>query len=1078
MNIHGEQQQEQEQQEQEEQQEQQQEEQEEGKWKRIEPVKHVLTVRAHTDYVKCIATNGSQHCTRFATGGLDNVVHIWDTNRFCSTASGTSDSKKDMTPLSSLNSSALVASITHKNSIYTLSMNQSSNLLATGSSDKFVRIFDLRTVSGSSVNTSSNKLSSIKLRGHQDNVRHVIMNALGTRVVSASCDGTIKCWDLRHERCLQTFYIHEDSVWTLCWLPQHYNSVVVGDQQALLSGGKDGQIHYININTFETCHLINTVGKKAVLSLCPTAENNLWVSTCDVHGLHEPRQLFSLDDINTCNMFEYDYMDRLKKLGKRREMKKTGMSSSFNYGSPLIMRRMSFTNPTSVTTTTTTTTTTTIGASNNSSSDNHSTNSLASSNRNKNGNSNNNTNSSSSSNNNNNRSDHDTYHTSPSAQIYPPPHKSNLSSTSIGGNNCRTDSISPDDKPLRCIPSSPAIIQYHILNNRRHVLARDNFNRVTLWDISTGKQVLLNNKKEKGKKATSNYKTLSDYGVDTLAELEQKEFFEMLAIPNWFSIQTKLGSIEVVLDLSNCFTAEVYAIDAGFPDAQPDEKVNMGFLIVDALFRDWFRKEIQQLENEKKMEEDQNHSENSSSEEKTTHSESGSTDSEEETLGDSTAKTTSSAATAVAVVDTADPATNTNTNTEYNNNNNNNNNHRTENDGTTKKETITENNESYVDTKEKDKKGIDGVTGEATATNQLETSTATTTSTNSTTTTTAAANNSLNHSTHTSSNVLPSSKTEVKDSETINNPKISNKEIDEKEKEANLENNNSLSFIVYTPIMYTLPDDTPVIIHHDKISNSMIPFRKQIKEFDGSQRDSICIPKWIKDALRTNGPPEGTVNVASQKIAFYLESIDDKLPNLQYGHSRLSASRLLRIYKVTEYIVSKLNFKLPSRKQFEMMKEGYEKMTRIQPVSVPLDHTKKTYNNGNNTNSNSISHSNSISNFFKSAIRSASNLHHNNSSNGNNTNGNNMKSTGSAATSAANVNTSNNTKTNMEEETNPVKAQEFLEIFCNGKSLDNNYTLAIANKFFRDPNSSAITLQYRRRYPVPLTSEESVTNNK
>jgi WD repeat-containing protein 48 len=59
----------------------------------------------------------------------------------------------------------------HKNSVYTMAMNASGTLLSTGCTDKFVRVFDLRT-----------KQKSMKLRGHQDNIRSLLMNQAGTRV--------------------------------------------------------------------------------------------------------------------------------------------------------------------------------------------------------------------------------------------------------------------------------------------------------------------------------------------------------------------------------------------------------------------------------------------------------------------------------------------------------------------------------------------------------------------------------------------------------------------------------------------------------------------------------------------------------------------------------------------------------------------------------------------------------------------------------------------------------------------------------------------------------------------------------
>jgi WD repeat-containing protein 48 len=58
-----------------------------------------------------------------------------------------------------------------KQSIYSIAINSTGSVLASGSSDKFIRVFDPR----------SGK-RSFKLRGHQDNIRSVITNDDGNIV--------------------------------------------------------------------------------------------------------------------------------------------------------------------------------------------------------------------------------------------------------------------------------------------------------------------------------------------------------------------------------------------------------------------------------------------------------------------------------------------------------------------------------------------------------------------------------------------------------------------------------------------------------------------------------------------------------------------------------------------------------------------------------------------------------------------------------------------------------------------------------------------------------------------------------
>ena len=54
-----------------------------------------------------------------------------------------------------------------------------------------------------------------RLKGHTDNVRCVAVSQDGTRCISGSSDGTVKVWDMGQQRCMHTFTMHSDSVWSL-----------------------------------------------------------------------------------------------------------------------------------------------------------------------------------------------------------------------------------------------------------------------------------------------------------------------------------------------------------------------------------------------------------------------------------------------------------------------------------------------------------------------------------------------------------------------------------------------------------------------------------------------------------------------------------------------------------------------------------------------------------------------------------------------------------------------------------------------------------------------------------------------
>lgn len=91
-----------------------------------------------------------------------------------------------------------------KSSVYALSTNSSGTVIAAGSPEKVVRVWDPR--SGQQVS---------QLVGHTDNVRSVVVSQDGRHLLSASSDCTVRLWSLSEQRCLHTFTHHDDSVWTL-----------------------------------------------------------------------------------------------------------------------------------------------------------------------------------------------------------------------------------------------------------------------------------------------------------------------------------------------------------------------------------------------------------------------------------------------------------------------------------------------------------------------------------------------------------------------------------------------------------------------------------------------------------------------------------------------------------------------------------------------------------------------------------------------------------------------------------------------------------------------------------------------
>ncbi|GAP92207.1 putative WD domain-containing protein [Rosellinia necatrix] len=142
------------------------------------------TIGQHADYVKCLATPSAGNWV--ASGGLDRKIYLWDLN-----GKGKSqeiDSKGEEVP--------------EKGSVYALGLGGS--ILASGGPESIVRLWDPK--SGKRVT---------KFVGHTDMIRAILVNEAGDTVMTASSDQTIKVWSVTAGRCMYTFTMHNDSVWSL-----------------------------------------------------------------------------------------------------------------------------------------------------------------------------------------------------------------------------------------------------------------------------------------------------------------------------------------------------------------------------------------------------------------------------------------------------------------------------------------------------------------------------------------------------------------------------------------------------------------------------------------------------------------------------------------------------------------------------------------------------------------------------------------------------------------------------------------------------------------------------------------------
>lgn len=143
---------------------------------------HVLGT--HKDYVKALAH--ASDAGYIASGGFDKCIKLWDIR------------EARAGPMLELDNKAV------KTSVYALSVNPSGSVIAAGSPEQHVKVWDPR---------SGKKCA--ELVGHTDNVRAVLVSEDGRFLLSGSADSTVRLWSLGEQRCLHTFTHHADSVWSL-----------------------------------------------------------------------------------------------------------------------------------------------------------------------------------------------------------------------------------------------------------------------------------------------------------------------------------------------------------------------------------------------------------------------------------------------------------------------------------------------------------------------------------------------------------------------------------------------------------------------------------------------------------------------------------------------------------------------------------------------------------------------------------------------------------------------------------------------------------------------------------------------
>jgi WD repeat-containing protein 48 len=142
----------------------------------------------------------------------------------------------------------------------------------------------------------------------------------------------------------------------------------------------------------------------------------------------------------------------------------------------------------------------------------------------------------------------------------------------FGESQLRCVSMKHPDPTHECvIEGLPSVVDYRVLNNRRHVLVRDSENGIHLWDVCRALNI----------RSFDRDRSLDD----VIAEID-----ELVYVPSWFNVDTRMGSLGIRLRKSTVSDADVYAVDIGLEAESEDQKVNIGEHTLRGLFH-WWRKQ-------------------------------------------------------------------------------------------------------------------------------------------------------------------------------------------------------------------------------------------------------------------------------------------------------------------------------------------------------------------------------------------------------------------------------------------------------------------------------------------------------
>jgi WD40 repeat protein len=159
-----------------------------------------------------------------ATGSDDKLVKLWDVNQ------GKLVKVCPDTP--AFKQIPGHSNLRHTNWVVSVAFSAKGDLLASGSEDTTVKIWDVNT--GNCLKT---------LLGHKDRVRSVAFSPDGRELASSGDDGTVRIWNLATGNCLAVLNGHGDRVRAVAFSPDHLYFASGGDDKTVQLWDRKKRVH-------------------------------------------------------------------------------------------------------------------------------------------------------------------------------------------------------------------------------------------------------------------------------------------------------------------------------------------------------------------------------------------------------------------------------------------------------------------------------------------------------------------------------------------------------------------------------------------------------------------------------------------------------------------------------------------------------------------------------------------------------------------------------------------------------------------------------------------------------------------